>query len=120
MSLIPAAPDAASLAAAAVTPAAPLAFGASLVGFGASAQKAISDAVEAADPENTVDERAWVWLRVTLTVAVFELLGAPRLRSPLDTNERKAATKDFLAGALDLDGEGTLDIPTLVNPASAR
>jgi uncharacterized protein YjbI with pentapeptide repeats len=116
--LIPAAPSAVSLAAAAATPAAPLVFAASLVGFGAGAQKAIRDAVEAADPQNTVDERAWVWLRVTLTVAVFELLGSPRLRSPLDTNERKAATKNFLAGALDLDGEGTLDIPTLVNPAN--
>lgn len=115
--LLSAAPSAAALAGAAATPAAPYAFGASLVGFATNAHKAIRDAVEAAEPGHTVDERAGVWLRVSVTVATLSLLGHREIRSPLGERELKDAVRDFMAGALVFDGDTALDLHTLANPA---
>ncbi|WP_290741348.1 pentapeptide repeat-containing protein, partial [Amaricoccus sp.] len=118
--LLPAAPATASYVAALLTPAAPLAIGAAAVGAVVALEKAIRDATEAATPERTIDERAWIWLRVSLAAAVFDLLGSRDLAAALDTAERKDAVRDFLADALALDGTEELDAAILTNPAAAR
>lgn len=118
LSLLPAAGPGASLAAAALAAVAPAALAASAVGFAVAAQKAIRDAIEAATPARSIDERAWVWLRAALTVATVDLLDEPGLHAPLDAAEKRRAVRDFLTAALPLDGEGDLDWATLTNPAA--
>ncbi len=69
--------------------------------------------------EPDTDERAGIWLRVTVLTAVFDLLGDPALESPHDTAARSAAVKSFVAEALNLSGFDELTRETALSPDTA-
>jgi hypothetical protein len=73
--------------------------------------------VESARANESVGERAWVWLHSALTLALVDLIDQHSLASPLDLQEKRDAARDFLASALALDGGEDLDLNTLINPA---
>jgi hypothetical protein len=80
----------------------------------------IRGAITDSEPTQGIDERAWTWLQVSLTVALFDLLNDPTLRAELNTDEKKQAARDFLDLALSLQPNDTLDLAMLTNPVIAR
>ena len=66
-----------------------------------------------------MDERAWHWLWVSLTIAIFDFLNQRELRSPLDAQEKKDAVRDFLTDALSPSRARRFWILSmLINPAA--
>lgn len=80
------------------------------------------DRVKAAITESrhqyTVDEVAWIWLRVTVTSALLQLLSQTAGKRPLSEGEKKSA-KTFIADALALEGGDQLDMVMVMNPAAS-
>jgi hypothetical protein len=115
--LIPDTAGTATLAGISVAAMGPLGLAATTVAFARDAYRTIRGAVEAARANESVGERAWVWLHSTLTLALVDLIDQQDLASPLDQREKRDAARDFIAGALALEGTEELDLHTLINPA---
>ncbi|HMR52528.1 MAG TPA: pentapeptide repeat-containing protein [Amaricoccus sp.] len=81
--------------------------------------KATKAALTASNPNPSPAERAGVWLRASLVRALSDLLDTNGITSPLDSEEKASAARDFLAEALALDGYETLDADILTNPSMA-
>ncbi len=80
--------------------------------------RTIREAIEASEPSQSTDNRAWIWLRVSLTAAILDFLndGTP---APLDAEERQETARALFEEALVLRGVEQVEAAMLVNPGAA-